>query len=479
METKRNWFAANWLTLLIAAQPLLDALAYWTANESATVAGFIRLGLLVLLPLWLLWRGPERKTLLLALGVMGLYSLAHIANCARVGYLSPVYDVAYLVRVLQMPVYAVCLAILIRDGETKRQAYRGVLIAAGLTVALLLVARVTGTGRYTYPEGYGYSGWVIDDNRCAHSILLVTLSAFGLFFALRSERVWLHVLGPAAVTALFLTNGTKACYASLYGLFFGYAAFLAFEKLALRQKLKTAALLSLVGMMIFATLIYPLTPRAKMSGVLSRAAPAGEIEAACLEKGWDISTMSPEECFANEEVREIFIHYYYLYIGVMPDLFDRFGPERVLKQYQMTTDVERLIDVRLMELAYAAMIWQDADLPTKLLGFEATQVGTDGVYDMENDWPALFYYYGPVGLGLYVLLLLAVLLRIPGALRRDWRGTLNEENLTLLLVLALQLGLAQFSGAILRRPNVSIYLALVLALIVFQTRRAEKGESIA
>ena len=41
------------------------------------------------------------------------------------------------------------------------------------------------------------------------------------------------------------------------------------------------------------------------------------------------------------------------------------------------------------------------------------------------------------------------------------------------------LGLAQFSGAILRRPNVNIYLALVLALIAYQTRtgEAEKGGS--
>lgn len=475
MNTKSNWFSAHWLTLLIAAQPLLDALAFWTANESGTVAGYIRLGILLLLPLWLLVRGPERGKLLLSLGVMGLYSLLHILNCARVGYLSPVYDIAYLVRVLQMPVLAVCLAILIRDESTKAQAWRGVLIAAGLTLALLLLARATGTGRYTYPEGFGYSGWVIDDNRCAHSILLVTLSGFALCAALQSRLVWLHVAVPALLTALLLTNGTKGCYAALYGLFFGFAAFLLFEKLALRRQLKRAALLSLAALMLFAALIYPYTPRAKMSEVIAKVGMPGEIETACLEKGWDITTMSPEERFANEEVREIFIHYYYLYLGVLPDLFDRFGEERVLKHYKMTTDVERLIDVRLMERSYAAMIWEDSDLLTKLLGFEATQVGTDGIYDMENDWPALFYYYGPVGLGLYVLLLLAIVLRIPGALRRDWSGTLSEENLALLLVLGLQLGLAQFSGAILRRPNVSIYLALVLALIVFQTRREEKG----
>ena len=45
----------------------------------------------------------------------------------------------------------------------------------------------------------------------------------------------------------------------------------------------------------------------------------------------------------------------------------------------------------------------------------------------------------------------------------------------LALVLALQAGLAQFSGALVRRPNVSVYFALVLALIWYQTGRKEKA----
>ena len=109
---------SHWLTLLIAAQPLLDALAFWTASERATVAGYIRLGILAVFPLWLLLRGKERKPLLLALAVMALYSLLHVLNGFRVGYLSPLYDIQYLVKVLQAPVLAVCFTLLIRDDRT-------------------------------------------------------------------------------------------------------------------------------------------------------------------------------------------------------------------------------------------------------------------------------------------------------------------------------------------------------------------------
>ena len=67
--------------------------------------------------------------------------------------------------------------------------------------------------------------------------------------------------------------------------------------------------------------------------------------------------------------------------------------------------------------------------------------------------------------------MLIFVLRMLRKLFSDFRGSLTEENFSLALSLALLLGLAQFSGAVLRRPNVSIYLALVLGLIWYQTRK--------
>ena len=49
--------------------------------------------------------------------------------------------------------------------------------------------------------------------------------------------------------------------------------------------------------------------------------------------------------------------------------------------------------------------------------------------------------------------------------REDLPGSFTLENFALLLVLVLVLGLAHFSGATLRRPNVSIWLSLILALV--------------
>ena len=92
--------------------------------------------------------------------------------------------------------------------------------------------------------------------------------------------------------------------------------------------------------------------------------------------------------------------------------------------------------------------------------------------DLENDWPAMYYYYGYLGFGMYMLFLLRVVWLILRRVVRDFKGTVTLENFFLLLLFFLHVGLAQFSGSVIRRPNVSIYMSLVIALISYKTLRA-------
>ena len=61
--------------------------------------------------------------------------------------------------------------------------------------------------------------------------------------------------------------------------------------------------------------------------------------------------------------------------------------------------------------------------------------------------------------------MLFFLLRALKKLLRDREQALCLENFALFLTLILNLGLAHFSGETLRRPNVSIWLSLILALV--------------
>ena len=459
------------LTLLFALQPCLDALAYWTRNDRVTPAGLIRLGIMVLLPLAVLLVTDRKKAFFAFLAMTGLFCGLHIINCLRVGYISPVYDIRYLASVVQMPLFAVCFLLCIREEKTKEAAYRGVAAAAILTVIFLIIARLTKTGNVTYGEGLGYSGWVIDENRNANSTNLVIFACFCIFLALRTEKPWLIAVAAVGVDAVFLTNGTKGCYFSIFAIFLSFALFLILEKKVSKKKLNRFALVLLMVLSVFSAAIYPLTPRYKVTEEQRKTARGtqGEIEATLLEKGIDITDMSAEERFANPEVKEVFTFYYWKYLGVKPDLIDRFGMDRVLMQYRMSTDVGKLIDARVMERNYADMVFQDCDALTRVVGFEASEMGFDGVYDLENDWHAVFYYYGYLGFALYVGFVGTFLYRIFRCCRKDLRGSFSLENAAMALALVLVLGLAHFSGATLRRPNVSIWLSLILALIYYLT----------
>jgi hypothetical protein len=468
----KSFFKNNWLTLLIVLQPILDVVAFFFQNEVATVAGYIRLAIMIAMPAWVLITKRGGKRFWIALAIMAFYSGLHVLNGFRSGYISLYFDLSYLVKVLQMPVLALCFVCLIDDEQTKRQAFRGLWIAAGLLAVILLAAFVTGTGNSTYGEGIGFSGWVINDNRNAHSIILVTLSVFAICLAiLNGRRLW-AVLIPFGVTAGFLTNGTKGCYYSLFAIFGGWLLFLLLDAIVHRTRLKKRLILALAALMLVSVVIYPYTPRARVSEAQAGAVHDGEIEAALLEMNIDISKMTPEQRFKDPQVREVFSYYYLRYmVGVLPDLFDRFGMDRVLQWFDMSTDVAKLIDTRQIKLCYAGLLWEECDLQTRLVGFEISELGFDGTHDLENDWPALYYYYGYFGLILYGLFVLFFVLRMLRKFFSDFRGSLTEENFSLALSLALLLGLAQFSGAVLRRPNVSIYLALVLGLIWYQTRK--------
>ncbi len=471
MEKIKLFLKNNWLILLIAAQPVLDALAFWTQDSVATAAGYLRLLIMVVLPLYLLFTLKKKKVFISSMAVIAAFGILHMLNSMRLGYINMFYDLAYYARVIQTPVFAVCFIYLIRDEKTKNQAVKGIITAAIILLATIAAALATGTWNSTYGAGVGISGWVTDDNRCANSIIMVTFAVFAVGISVVSENKFAQAGIPALVTALLIANGTKACYTGLFAILIGFTGFMVFRRILKLGKIKPVFLIAAIVLTIISVLVYPVSPRAKIDGSLGQAKSETQLKFEQLleEKGYDIYSMSLEEKMADPELKKLFFDYYQTLLGVMPDIYDRFGMDRVYEKYNMTISAEILIDMRLLKVNYASMIFEDSDLATKLLGFEASETVKNGMYDMENDYPAIFYYYGYVGFVLYIAFLLYFVYLIIRRLIKDFKGSLSMENFMLLLCLMLQLGLAQFSGSLLRRPNVSIYLSVILALIYYKT----------
>ena len=468
----RSFVGNHWLMLLIVLQPLLDILAFWTKSPDGTLAGYIRLAIMVLLPLYLLFTLREKKRFVLSMAAIALVCLLHILNCMRLGYVSMTFDISYAAKTAQMPILAVCFMHCIRNEQTRNQAYWGLFFAAAITAASIGLSWLTGTANVTYGAGLGISGWVIDDNRCANSVIVVTLAAFSVFCAVKSDKLLINILVPALALLVLLSNGTKACYLAIYVIFTGFALFLIAEKFLKGTELKKPVVITLLALSLLAVVLTPITPMYKVRYAQTSFAQQnqGEVETKLQELGYDIDTLTDEEKLNNPEVLRVYEDYYRKMIWcIMPNLFDRFPIEEIITAYDFTTDARTLIDVRQIKSTYASLLWKHSDTPTHLFGIDVSDIWLTGKCDLENDWPAIYYYYGIVGFGAYAAFLLYFAFLILRRLIRNFKTAFTTDNFILLITFALLVGLAQFSGSVLRRPNVSIYMSLVLGLIYYQT----------
>lgn len=462
----------HWLMLLIVLQPLLDILAFWTKSPEGTLAGYIRLAIMLLLPLYLLFTLKEKKRFILSMAAIALVCLLHILNCMRVSYVNMAFDISYAAKTAQMPILAVCFMHCIRNEQTRNQAYWGLFFAAAITAASIGLSWLTGTANVTYGAGLGISGWVIDDNRCANSVIVVTLAAFSVFCAVKSDKLLINILVPALALLVLLSNGTKACYLAIYVIFTGFALFLLAEKVLKGTELKKPVVITLLTLSLLAVVLTPLTPMYKVRHAQTSFAEQnqGEVETKLQELGYDIDTLTDEEKLSDPVVRQVYEDYYRKMLWcIMPNMFDRFTLDEIVTKYDFTTDAQTLINVRQIKSTYASLMWDHSDLLTHLFGIDVSDIWLTGKCDLENDWPAIYYYYGIVGFGAYLAFLLYFVFLIIQRLFKNFKTAFTADNFILLITFALLVGLAQFSGSVLRRPNVSVYMSLVLGLIYYQT----------
>ena len=469
-SSAKKFLYNNWLTLLIVLQPLLDILAFWTQNERGTAAGVIRLIIMLVLPIVLLikFSGKKRLRLFLALAAVGIICAMHVLNGLHNGGYMFVRDVSYMLGVAQMPVLAICFIFCMDDDSKLRQAERGILAAAAIELAILLISVLTGTANSTYADGVGLSGWVIDSNRCAMSIIISVLAMFSAFYVLKDRKLVITLGVLLAVFAVLLANGTKSCYLTLFiicvcGIIMLVIRFFAGDRGTVKRDAIVAVLLALLC--VASIRAYDVTPRVVEDSRLAVAYINHDEHVRSNAPDMDRDDIGASE-HGGDESREYLEWVYRQFIPA--DVIDRFGIERVIEAYGATEDVKTLMDTRLIKRSYAKLVWESSDTLTKLFGFQISEMSTGEVtYDLENDWHAIFYYYGYVGFAAYAGFLLYILIMILRHAILDLRGTVSVRNMSLTVMFAVELGLAQFSGAILRRPNVSIYLALTAAMLYY------------
>ena len=471
----KNLINNYWLLILIILQPILDVIAFFTSGNGSTVSGYFRLLTMIALVIIVFANEKNNKRFLIAfLVIVAVYGL-HIINSIRVGYINPKEDIIYMAKVAYMPILALCFCCFIKKTEDADICVKSILINFIIVSIIILLSYITKSYTPTYDGPIGISGWVIDDNRCCHSDILSTLCIFASYFAVKIKNKFFNIIIPFVVFGLLISNGTKACYLTLFVISAAYPSFLLFKYFIKKEKYsENQIIITIVFIIIFVLgiIIYPYSPRYKVDHRENSYLDNVEQKFAedMKEYGYDIYSLEPEEIEKNQFLKEQYSDYYlHRVYGSLPILVETYGTDRIMKALNYTVDSKYLEDTREMKKLYASFIFEDSDFLTKLVGFEFSKLGENKSVDLENDWFAIFYYYGYLAIIAYIGLIIYFIIRVIRVCKADFTNQINLLNFSLVLCFAIQLGLGYFSGAMLRRPNASIYLSLVIALLYYQT----------
>ncbi len=474
----------------------MDVLSYFLSQlGNNTISTLLRLAMLVLVALLGFLVTDRKRAYFCIYGVMAAYWVLHVLNCYRIGYLSVFQDTANYFRILTFPVFLLSFLTFFKKSGEKMQTVMGIGFAVNLGLSILFTVLPWGLSAlglcervYTYDKLFvGVMGWFAIPN--AQSCIIILLTPLTLFLAYRTQKLWIFLLACLGSFGLMFVTGTKLTF---YSIFLIPLAFSFVILLNPGRKKAIPFLAVLVGVMVLGALFRSYSPmqiRENMTDY-SQKIYSNLVEKSLEESGASDEAMESiregtvedeEESDLPEarqdaakllaEVRRGLLGVYTdpeVYGAILEDLNDRFGVYNVMAVYHYSASSGALSDLRLRKTNYAKLVWKECDLPTKLLGFEYSQVLHNGnVYDLENDFPAVYYNCGWLGFALYLLLLAFVAFQVLRAFFRDPFHYLTVELGALGITFVLALGSAQISGYVLRRPNVAIYLAVASSYLCY------------
>lgn len=486
--------------VLLVIQPVMDVFSYFMtelgSSMVSTLLRFCMLGAVALLG----FLTTERKRAYLVLyGIMALYWVLHVANCFRIGYSSVYQDTANYLRILTFPVFLLSFLTFFRhDGEQLRKTLGlGCAVNIGLSVLFTalpwgLAAIGIGERVYTYDKLFvGVMGWFAIPN--AQSCIITLLTPLALYFAWRTKKLWLYGLVALGCFGLMYVTGTKLTYYCIYLI----PVCIMMVHLLNPERKKAlpycAVLVLTVVLGVVLKAYSPMQVRENMTdysqGYLSERVEQSLEESGASEEAMeaikngtveDVEETDDEEDeqISDEEAARLLREVRRGLLGVytdpdvygktLEDLNDRFGVYNVMAVYHYSAHSGALSDLRLRKTNYAELVWKECDLPTKILGFEYSKMLHNGnVYDLENDFPAVYYNCGWLGFALYLIPLLYTAFVLLRAFFKDPFHFLTPEVGAAGITFVLALGSAQVSGYVLRRPNVAIYLAMTTAYLIY------------
>lgn len=400
--------------------------------------------------------------------------LLHMANCFRLGYQDPVGDAAEFLKLAQFPLWTLAFSTFLRQRDGLDTLSAACLAGDfALILGVIALSYAVGMPEYTYDYAdrgvqLGVMGWF--GVHSAQSAIVTLLVPGMLLWAYRKGKLWLFTLCSLLGFGLLYFTGTRVAYV---GAILIAGGFLVLVLLGRRRYVLCLPLAAALAALVVFQGASPMAQRRSM---------ASDTESYYIEKSQEI--MGEDAGFVYEpgeeippqvleKLRTLYTQVFgkegLYHATLLGDLIDKFGVDAVMEAYGYTADGQTLYDMRTKKIKAMELTWQGKDFPTRLLGFEhgESYIGENN-YDPETDFHALLYFYGYGGAALYLAFCawfpLLALWQLIKHRRRFWQYPWVPAG-TFLLQLALGFGAALLSGSVLRRPSVTVYLALAAALL--------------
>lgn len=455
-EAARPRWLPGVLIGLCAAQPLLDVLSFWTQDLAWGSKLTLSLRLLIFLGVMLTGfvLSDRRRFYWIAAAVCAALYAGHVLACLRANApfttANLISDATNFIRFAQLPLFTIAFITFLR---CCRQGFasleRGITIAFWIIAAVALLSALTSTNPYTYPDKrIGLCGWFYFAN--SQSAILSMLVPLALCPALRSGQIrrWL----PIAVVgfAELFCFATRLAYMSLFVTAIGMVITLALTK---RGSAKVCAVLLLCAAVCAAG--YTVSP-------MYRNQQAVAANAVRKQENIDRLVAQGKAEFGDQG----YAYLTYAYDEYLGGTVERYGLEATAEMYGYSTKAADITNVRTIKINYCRLMLNTEPLTSRLFGLSYDEMTYHGYcYDVENDFHGITYLYGWAGLACLLAFLGYFLVIIVRALIRNARRYFTVEVGACGVALCTCLAHIYNTAGVLRRPNASFYLCLILASI--------------
>lgn len=475
-ELLKNHLAAI-LVLLFAVQPLMDICSFWLDKLGMSTAPTLLLRMLVFALTALIgFCLSDKKRYYWGLAaICAVFFVCHAVSCMRAGYISPFADLTNYIRVIQIPVFALCLITFLRaDTQSYHWVSVGFAVSFAIISAVVLLSVVTGTNPYTYVDDQmGILGWFSTTNSQASIVSMMT--PILICMAYKSKRTWLFAATTVLACAQLYFLGTRLAYMAIFVSIFGtiLVAALCGEV----KKLRCGMLLLVAVVCVLGVKQSPMYQHQQTYSQFMEEKQT-VLNSMSADRGTTVTKEEVQNAEEGNAKLELLHTMNQIYCYYRSDLVQRFGVERVMEKCGFSNDVSQMTAARKTKIIFCELLMDEMPETSRLFGIERDAMTYKGEsYDVENDFHGIYFLYGAVGLGLFIIFLAYFAVLIVIALFRNVQKYFTMEAGAYGMAFLLALANAYNTAGILRRPNASFYLSVILAVIFYLTRIKQYPET--